>query len=258
MSHDPTILGTIEPEVAARISSRRDALRTMGAAVAVASAPLAFASMAKKAYAQSGGLPKQVVAALQFALTLEQLEASYYQQALDANGLIPGKTRPVFEEISAHENEHVTFLEDALGDKAGEAPELDFTAGGNFAPFEDYEQFLLLSQAFEDTGQRAYRGQAGELAGSPEVLTQALTIHSIEARHAARVRLIRDQRPWVPFDGGDVPDAVKPVYAGMGQTTIYEVDLTDVEGVSKRQITEAYDEPLTKKQVLAIVKPFLA
>jgi rubrerythrin len=256
MRNDPTILGAIEPEVAVKVASRRDALKTIGTVAAVASAPLAFATMARKAYAQA--MPKQVVAALQFALTLEQLEAAYYQQAVDADGLIPDNTRTVFEEILAHEKEHVAFLEQALGDKAGAAPELDFTAGGAFAPFEEYEQFLLLSQAFEDTGQRAYRGQAAELVSAPEVLTQALTIHSIEARHAARVRMIRDQQPWVPLDEPDAPDPVKPVYAGMDLTTKYEVDLTAITDVGDRRITEAFDEPLTKKQVLAIVEPFLA
>ena len=257
MSHDPMILDTVEPQVAAQVASRRDALRAMGAAVAVASTPVIFASMAKKAFAQ-GGLPKQVVDVLTFALTLEQLESSYYKQALKKDGLIPDDTRQVFEEISGHEDEHVAFLEEALGDKAGKAPKLDFTAGGAFAPFEDYEQFLLLSQAFEDTGQRAYRGQAANLVETPEVLTQALTIHSVEARHAARVRLIRDQQAWVPGNQPGVPKPVQPVYAGMGQTTKYDVDLTQVSDFDDKQITEAFDEPLSKKQVLAIVKPFLA
>lgn len=257
MAHDPTILETVDPEVAVQVSSRRDALRTMGTALAVASAPVAFGVMAQRAFAQ-GGLPKGVVDVLTFALTLEQLESSFYRQALDAKGLIPKDTRAVFEEISGHEDEHVKFLEGALGDKAGKAPKLDFTAGGAFAPFEEYEQFLLLSQAFEDTGQRAYRGQAANLVETPEVLTQALTIHSVEARHAARVRLIRDQQPWVPGDQPGAPKAVAPVYAGMGQTTKYEVDLTQVSDFDDKQITEAFDEPLSKKQVLAIVKPFLA
>ncbi len=104
---------------------------------------------------------------LQFALTLERLEDTFYREALADKGRIPRGQRAVFETISAHETEHVQFLEEALGGKAGSAPEFDFTAGGAFDP-QDYKTFLLLSQAFEDTGQRAYRGQAGELAGAPE------------------------------------------------------------------------------------------
>lgn len=256
MSHDAPILDHLEPEAAGAIASRRDVLRRAGSAAAVLSVPAAVGLMARAAYAQ--GLPQQVVDVLDFALTLERLESAFYGEALGAKGLIPGDTRKVFEEIAAHEAAHVKFLESALGSKASAAPDLDFTAGGSFAPFEDYQQFLLLSQAFEDTGQRAYRGQAGNLAGNPDVLTQALTIHSVEARHAARVRLIRDLDPWVPEDQPDAPKAVAAVYAGMDVTAPYGVDLTGISDVSATQVTEAFDEPLTKDEVLAIVKPFLA
>ncbi|HEV2061789.1 MAG TPA: ferritin-like domain-containing protein [Solirubrobacteraceae bacterium] len=258
MSND-TILSGIEPEVAEQIATRRGALRSFGLAAAAASFPVAFAAGARKAFAQDGGgLPQQVVDVLTFALTLEQLENAYYEQALQADGLIPDDTREVFETIQGHEAEHVSFLEEALGDKAGKAPKLDFTAGGKFQPFKNYDQFLLLSQAFEDTGQRAYRGQAPELVAAPDVLTQALTIHSVEARHAARVRRLRELTAWIPREQPDVPAAVKPTYAGMGQTKKYGVDVPQVSTVDPVQVTEAFDEPLTKQEVLKIVKPFLA
>ena len=52
--------------------------------------------------------------------------------------------------------------------------------------FSNYKTFLAVSQALEDTGVRAYKGQAGNLKSSDEILTVALQIHSVEARHAAQ------------------------------------------------------------------------
>ncbi len=255
---NPYPLANLEPEVAAQIISRRDSLRRIGGTLAGAAGfSVAFAAASREAFAQSGGLPEQVVEVLQFALTLERLEATYYSMGLEEDGLIPDDVRPVFEIIGDHEDQHVAFLEEALGDDAGEAPELDFTAGGMFDPFESYDTFLLLAQAFEDTGQRAYRGQAPKLVEAPEVLTQALTIHSVEARHAALVRSLRDLQGWIPQDQPGVPAAIAPVYAGMDLTEKYGVDLTELSGADNDRITEAFDEPLTMEEVLAIAGPFI-
>jgi Ferritin-like domain len=67
---------------------------------------------------------------------------------------------------------------------------------------------LGIAQLLEDTGVRAYKGRAGELLGT-DLLTVALQIHSVEARHAAKIRSMRGQRAWVnPSD--DL--AAHPVY----------------------------------------------
>lgn len=257
MSPDPTILGGVDPELQERLASRRDVLRRAGGVVAVASVPVAVGLMARDAFGQAP-LPTDVVDALNFALTLERLEAAYYREALKADGLIPDDARPIFETIGAHEDEHVSFLEDTLGDLTQDEPAFDFTAGNTYEPFADYDTFLLLAQAFEDTGQRAYRGAAPQLALEPEVLTQALTIHSVEARHAARVRLLRDERPWVRAEDPDAPEPIKVVYQGMGETTKYDVDVPAVSDVAPPQVTEAFDEPLPREKVLELVAPFVA
>jgi len=251
-------LHRLEPEVVDRVASRRDAIRRIGGSLAGAAGfSVAFAAAARSAFAQDEGMPLSVQEVLSFALTLERLENTFYMMALEAQGLIPDDVRVVFETIQGHEQAHVDFLEEALGAQAGEAPEFDFTAGGTFDPFETYKTFLLLSQAFEDTGQRAYRGQAPNLASNPMVLTQALTIHSVEARHAALVRQLRDLQGWIPLDQPDAPAPVEPVYAGMAQTEKYGVSLTDVSRVEERQITEAFDEGLDRQAVLAIVSQFI-
>jgi hypothetical protein len=59
-----------------------------------------------------------------------------------------------------------------------------------------FETFATLSQTFEDLGVSAYKGQAVNLIEYDDILTAALRIHSVEARHAAAVRRIRNMKPW--------------------------------------------------------------
>ena len=75
--------------------------------------------------------------------------------------MIPAADLPIFQTISAHETAHVALLESVLGANAVPKPTFDFTAGGTFDPFGNYDIFKALSQGFEDTGVRAYKGQAG-------------------------------------------------------------------------------------------------
>lgn len=191
---------------------------------------------------------------LNFALTLEYLENAYYKMGL-SSGVIPSSDRPIFETIQSHEQAHVDFLRQQLGSNAVSEPTFDFTVGGAFAPFDDYATFRLLAQAFEDTGVRAYKGQAPALLGNGPVLTAALTIHSVEARHAARVRRLNGSQGWIPLNQPDAPAAVKAVYAGEEQLTQLGISITSV---GNEAVSEAFDEPLTTDQVLQIAGQFIA
>ena len=134
----------------------------MAGVLALASMPVAFGLMAKRAFAQ-GGLPQGIIDVLNFALTLEELENEFYVTGLASGGLIPGVDQPIFQQIRKHETAHVALLRSVLGASAVDKPTFDFTAGGTLDPFNDYPTFQLLSQAFEDTGVRAYKGQAAAL-----------------------------------------------------------------------------------------------
>lgn len=241
-----------------RLASRRDAVLGGGraaAAFALATVPLGLAGTARRAFAQ-GGIPTRVVRVLNFALTLEYLEASFYNRGL-RQGVVPaGKDRRVFETIQAHENAHVAFLKRALGAQAAPKPEFDFTAGGAIPnPFRDYEVFKILAQGFEDAGVRAYKGQLGALRPFDTYLTAAATIHSVEARHASEVRRLRGREGWVPFEDPASPKAIDPIYQGEDNLVQLGINVGAFQG--DRWGTEAYDEPLTREEVLAIAGPFI-
>lgn len=212
----PTLLETLDPDLAARMTSRRGLFtRAAGTLGVLASAPTMLAVASTEAFSQ--GLPGQVVDVLRFALTLEYLEAEFYRAALASPGLIPTRYRPVFAQLARHEAAHVRLLQGALGAAAIPSPAFDFTGRGKYPDvFANFDTFTTLSSTFEDLGVAAYKGQAGNLQGTP-VLTTALQIHSVEARHAAEVRRVRG---FVGWDG-------------------------------------AFDAPMTKAQVLAAATPFL-
>ena len=197
----------------------------------------------------------------------------------------------------------MNFLRTALA-AAAPAPitgaAFDFTGGGPnargtgpFAAAGTNKNFLLaVTQAFEDTGVRAYKGQAGNLFSSPAVLQQALRIHSVEARHAAKIRMMRRQAgadaavrisgtvrgtgaaaagaaPASLFTGVPAASitaataAFEAIYANEAVTTQGTVNLSTltIPGVTGTDLTnaisESFDEPLDRAAVTTIVQPFV-
>lgn len=267
-----------DPELMNKPMSRRNSLHGLKKTakdMALVSIPFAFAATSKKTAAATMAMPYAMDQAtptevLQFALTLEYLERDFYAMGLD-EGVIPEKDRDVFGLIYEHEQEHVKFLVKALGDDAFDAPKFDFSAGLGLEPFVDYPTFLALSQGFEDTGVRAYKGQAGALIDNNTLLEYALQIHSIEARHASKVRRLRGDiigkniKGWIAGDGDQSflpPVFNDPIYAGEGNTVQLGIQLAGKFGqyplITADNVTEAFDEPLTMAEVKAIAGFFLA
>ncbi|MEO6209741.1 MAG: ferritin-like domain-containing protein [Gemmatimonadaceae bacterium] len=270
--NNTTVLGGIDPEIADQLLTRRDALR-QGAStstkvvtgLALASVPIALAALAKDAFA---ALPADIVGVLNFALTLEYLESSFYNVGVGTSGLIPPSDMAVFQQIQKHENAHVAFLLAALGADAVGKPTFDFTAGGMFPDvFSNYATFQAVSQAFEDTGVRAYKGQATNLMSQPDILTAALQIHSVEARHAAEVRRLRGLDGWINGTMGNLPAAVNAAVYGPGNpasdypaednTTQAGINLQTLVAYGSDPLSASFDEPLDKATVLAIAGPFI-
>ena len=163
----------------------------------------------RQAMAQEGGGDVEI---LNFALTLEYLEAAFYTQALKRTKGLSSDVKSLATEIRDNEKEHVAALMSTIKDLGGtpvKAPGVDF---GN--AFANQKSFLKLAQTFEDTGVSAYNGAAPGIE-SKDVLAAAGSIVQIEARHAAAIRLL-NRKPI--SDGGfdkaldmqAVLDAVKP------------------------------------------------
>ena len=265
---EPKRLIATDPEIAARLTARQAEI-TAGASVGgptraglmMGGAVLATAALARDVFAQ-GGLPAIVVDVLNFALTLEHLEAEFYVTGVGTSGLIPADMRAPFDQIRKHEVAHVAFLRSVLGSAAVAKPTFDFTGGsgagnGPFADvFRNAQTFAAVAQAFEDTGVRAYKGQAANLMGHNDVLRAALRIHSVEARHAAQVRRMRGQKGWITgSNSGGLPDAAQSTYKG--ESNKFQFILGQADS-NTQAMTEAFDETLSKSQVLAVVAPFIA
>lgn len=227
---------------------------TMAAVVTGVAATSARAEKKSVAEAQTA-----LTDALQLALTLEYLEDEYYAMGLSAAGLIPAADRVVIQQISKHEAAHVSFLKGALtsmGVTPVTKPTFDFTVKGNFMPFKDYSQFMILAQAFEDTGVRAYKGQAGNVASNKDVLQAALQIHSVEARHAAQIRRMRGNKGWIELgNGGNMPAATNAVYAGEELTMQAGFNTANAFGAAAG--SAAFDETLSGADATIIASLFI-
>lgn len=252
--------------------SRRESLFTIGKSgksILQAALPLGIiAALPTDAKAGGGGKPSaSIVDVLNFALTLEYLESSFYAQGNAALALIPSSDKAIFNQIAKHESQHVAFLKStimSLGGTPVNSPNFDFTASGKFNPFFVYGDFLALAQAFEDTGVRAYKGQAGNLITNDTVLQAALQIHAVEARHASEVRRLRAKngdtstKGWITGNSrGSLPAETQAVYNGEDNTMQGTLNVGSVTTVGTNAITEAFDEPLTESETLAIASLFI-
>jgi len=256
-----------------KTSSRREMLGnfgSLGKKAALAAIPFGLATNTAQAATTK---TSDAIGALQLALTLEYLEAEFYVKALDSGVVPSGRPEAVYMQISKHETAHVNFLKAGLGDAAFDSPEFDFTADGAFDPFNPnndaaYAQLLVLAQAFEDTGVRAYKGQATNLMGTA-FLQPALRIHSVEARHAAEVRRLRaaflneplnqDLLPWITLDhrGPGMPPVTQATYNGEENITQAGIDLTSITDFGAIPVSQSYDEPISGEIALQIATLFI-
>ena len=200
--NDAPILEAIEPEIVETLIDRREAITRAGkasgflaASLSLGSIPVALAALSHEAYGQA---PDSVIGTLQFAFLLENLEAEFYSAVTgvssvrafnDAFAPVRNAITPVelstLALIRDHERAHVQFLQAAILNAGGGVQRFDpratfdFTGGrgsggGPFRPATTDKNFLLAAaQVFEDTGVRAYKGQAGNLLRTGDLLTAA-------------------------------------------------------------------------------------
>jgi rubrerythrin len=135
------------------------------------------------AMAMASPSKKQDVAILNYALTLEYLEAAFYNEAV-AKGNLNAEVKAAATIVAGHENAHVKFLKGALGAAAVKKPKFDFK-GTNL----EQAKFVATATVLEDTGVAAYSGQATRIY-QPAVVKAAVSILTVEARHAAHFRTL--------------------------------------------------------------------
>lgn len=152
------------------------------------------------------------LAIVNYALTLEYLESEFYKKVI-ASGLFKGAVLSTIKTFGSEEDQHVVALKKVAMSLGKPAP----MPTGKF-PVKSATQVATLAATVENLGAAAYLGQA-PLIQSKEILAAALSIHSIEARHAATLNLLIKKSP--------TPNG-------------------------------AFGAPATMQQVLAAVKPFIA
>jgi rubrerythrin len=163
--------------------------------------------------ASSGGSPAGDLKIVNYALTLEYLEADFYAKVA-ASGLFKGAQLDTIKQFGDQESQHVDALTATvkkLGGKPAAKPKTKF-------PLDSANSVLKLAATVENLGAAAYLGQAGSIH-SKEVLAAALSIHTVEARHASALNTLLGK--------GVTPDG-------------------------------AFAKPASMAEVLPMVKPFIA
>ena len=158
---------------------------------------------------------------LNYALTLEHLEYAFYRDGLSQFGLTgfadaeqPETVYPNLQLIRTHESEHVAALTQAITDLGGTPVEEQTYDFG----YEDVDTFLATAVSLEDTGVAAYAG-AAPMISDQALLSTALGIHSVEARHASFVRNAVGEIPFPntvdePLTMEAVLEVVEPLIVG--------------------------------------------
>jgi len=175
---------------------------------------------------QAASARRNDLAIVNYALTLEYLEADFYRQAVMSGQIKDRAVADLAKRIAETERSHVEALE-ATAKNLGGAP-----AAMPTTKFDDIiaagpTKIVRTAAVVENLGAAAYLGQAGRIR-SKEILAAALSIHSVEARHAAALNKLVGHgfKGGAPLEGS-IPDG-------------------------------PFAKAMTMEQVLARVKPFIA
>lgn len=216
--------GSALDELAQDASSRKRFLSMVGGAGAAGALTTLLAACgggddeksAQTSQEKKTGGSKGDLEIVNYALTLEYLEADFYDEVLKSGVVKDKKIAEMAKRIGQNEHEHVDALV-ATAKKLGtpaKKPKTNFKSVLNGGP----EKVLQTAATVENLGAAAYLGQAGRIK-SKEILAAALSIHSIEGRHAAALNQL------------------------VGKTIVPD---------------GAFAKPATMEEVLPKVKPFLA
>ncbi|MGH8908731.1 MAG: ferritin-like domain-containing protein [Egibacteraceae bacterium] len=143
---------------------------------------------------------------LNYALTLEYLEAEFYKQGIDG-GVLSGRELELVTPIGDHEQAHVSAITDTINTLGGTPvakPMFTFPEG----TFTDRTMFLMTAYTFEELGVDAYHGQVANIR-SGDVLGAAAAIAGSESRHAAVLANLTGNNPFpAPFEDNKTMEQV--------------------------------------------------
>ncbi len=190
-------------------TSRRGLARRL--ALAAAAVPVVGAVVAALApVAGSATLSDRDREVLRFARMLEELQATFYAEALRA-GHLTGEPREFAQTVGAQEQAHLRYLREALGAPAGPTPRYRFGDA-----FTSNARFVAAAVTIEDTGVASYNGQAENVTRS--TLRGVARVMSVESRHAAWARAMAGELPApvaadVPIGAAAALKAIQPFMA---------------------------------------------
>ncbi len=201
--------------------------------------------------------PLEVV---EYTLKIEKLESDFYHRGIEATkngGLreLPEEVKDAIAFFSKDEDNHVEGWSNILKNykrdpaKINIPKDIDYKAILGRNPFANSQDFLLAMQLIEDLGVAAYKGQMQSLLAAgisaKAILAAAIEIHSVEARHAAGIRLLREKlmddkvRPWIE-------NSYEVIYPENRSNTSIPFQ------------SQAFDSYATKEEVLNLLNAILA
>lgn len=190
---DVDVDGAIE-ETASRVDgeTRSAFLRKAGVAGGATLTGGAFMAMLPELSVAQGPSRKRDLDILNFALTLEFLEAAFYKEAINS-GALSGNVLALGRKLNTDEQVHVSALRKtirSLGGTPVKSPKFNFRG-----TTKNQAKFVETSFVLENTGVRAYLGQAGRLK-SKALLAAAASIVTVEARHSGAIAVVLNQNPF--------------------------------------------------------------
>jgi hypothetical protein len=207
-----------------RATFMRRAGAFIGGGAIVAGLPVSFAMAAS--------LPSGDVSILNYALTLEYLEAAFYAEAV-SKGALTGETKTLAGIVAQHEAAHVAAIKSVLGSQAVKKPNFNFQGTTS-----SQSTFQTTSMTVENLGVTAYLGQVGNIK-TPAVLSAAGSILPVEARHAAWITNIIGNGSGNPLPASEAfqPSATMASVLATVKSTGFISDVSGSSGSSSSAVS---------------------
>ncbi|OSZ82731.1 hypothetical protein CAP35_05565 [Chitinophagaceae bacterium IBVUCB1] len=260
-------LEQVQSEAFEEKADRRHILRNLGFKVAKIASPFAIAGLTvNKVAAKTTDI---LAEAIVFMLNMSYMQADFYKQALAVGGLIPDSQKGGFQKILKDKNAHIAYWISHLnktGNVVPTVPAYDFTGKGTLPKtLSDYKAFLTLAHAIEDAGVRMYLTGIDMLISNKAFRSDAMNMATVNARHAAHVRLLRrntgvDMMPWVSgTEAYSLVGEIKKAYQNEDNTNQLKVSTVGINGfdISFNAATEAFDEKMGLADAEIFMRPFI-